>query len=383
MRDKILGQDRALDVLETALTSGKLPHALIFLGPPGVGKFTTAKALAEILLCPQKSPDLAGRWQACGSCPSCRLFRSDNHPDLHVIRKEMSLDSSVADLRKQKQRNIPIDLLRELVVGGTTRDGRYHEPTAYKTATLGHGKVFIIDEAELMDPYGQNALLKTLEEPAPNTFLILITSAEDRLLPTIRSRCQRVAFTTLLAEVVTRWLHDRHPELSPTQRDFAALFSSGSLGRAELAIRYNLDAWGQNILPALTGIPQGQVPADLGATVAEAIDQLAELLVKESKNASKEAANHLATGLMLGFLGDFFRRQLSESSARCQPDDPQASELALAPWLTAVDCLAMVQQELAANVNLGLVCDHLASLLGRCAADRALSLSALGANLPG
>ena len=94
--------------------------------------------------------------------------------------------------------NSPVDVLRQHMIGGWTKDPpRFHEAPAYLTPLSAPAKTFIIDEAELIDTVGQNALLKTLEEPPRRTYIFLVTSRPERLLPTIRSRCQHVRFVPL------------------------------------------------------------------------------------------------------------------------------------------------------------------------------------------
>ena len=192
--DHVLGHDRPIATLRAAIDAGRVHHAWVFAGPMGVGKLTTARALASIILDPTASPTLTGKIEPDPDSQTQRLIRAGSHPDLHVITKELSAVSEEATLRAKKQRNIPIDLLRERMIGGRvphgSPTGRFIEPVIGKAPQLGHAKVFIIDEAELLDAYGQNALLKTLEEPPRDSYIILVTTAEERLLPTIRSRCR-------------------------------------------------------------------------------------------------------------------------------------------------------------------------------------------------
>jgi len=374
--DEVLGQSQAAEVLERQLASGRLHHAYVFHGPVGVGKCTAALAFARILLCPHAQADLTGRVTACGECRSCQLMPDPTaeseatedagaaataHPDLHVIRKELCAVSSVNTVRNRKQLNIPVDLLRELVIGGTTSDGRYHDAPAYKSSHLRHGKVFIIDEAELLERAGQNALLKTLEEPPPGTTLILVTSSEDRLLPTIRSRCQRVAFVPLPDEAVDQWLEREAGELSDEDRQWLRLFAGGSLGRARIALDYELAAWAREVLPAIDAMARGEAQGELGGRLAKLIDDFAKAWVKDRPKASKEAANKLAAGLMWSLIASHARQQLKALSARCEADDPIADEAVLSPWLGVIEVLREAEGLLASNVNLSLVCDHLVS----------------------
>lgn len=356
----ILGQRRALDQLQAMLRSGRVHHAFVFHGPAGVGKFTTAMSLARILLCHSPQTTLAGAVEACGHCPSCRAIDREAHPDLHVVVKELARFSDDRDTRERKLLTIPFDVLREHLVEPVIRKPR-----------LGRGKVFIVDEAELIDPHGQNILLKTLEEPpgdeAGGTHIILVTSSEDRLLPTIRSRCQRIAFVPLADEAVGDWLDRQDAKLTAAQRRWLIEFAAGSLGRAQIALAHGLWSWGQDVLPALEALAQGRADAatDLGAVIARHIDGFAEAWSSRDRQASKAAANRLGAAMMLAMIGQHARRELARRSARLDAADPLAADAALGPWLGAIDALRQAEENLAANVNLGLACDHLVSQLQR------------------
>jgi len=382
--DQIIGQGRAVDVLMAAMTGQRMHPAWIFHGPVGVGKATTARALAKLLLCHEATPDLTGRPTACGACASCKMFvvrppaededdddtrhakPGDAHPDLHVITKELAGISDVAKLRGKKQMNIPIDLLRERMVGGWIGSGdgkRYFDPAVGRKANMKHNKVFIIDEAELLDQTGQNALLKTLEEPPPGTFIFLITSHEDRLLTTIRSRCQRVGFGHLSDEDVTRWL-DAHAEagtLSDEQKKWTIKFARGSLGRAELAIEYRLDEWYTQVVPMVRDVVQGKPAPAMGEAMAKLVESFAKAWVDGHKGASKDAANKAGVRHMLGLLGELCREGLRHTTAKLTEDTPgDEADMRLRPWLTGIQLLQEAERQLGANVALALLLDNLA-----------------------
>lgn len=362
--DRIHGQIHALDQLHAQLVSGRVHHAQIFHGPAGVGKFTTALALAKVLLCFEPTPDLAGRKSACGGCPSCLAFRADPaddspdaiaHPDLHVVNKELARYSDDKQTRDRKLTSIPVNVLRSALI----------EP-AYLGAQLNHGKVFIVDEAELLNAAGQNALLKTLEEPPTpaeggGTTIILVTSNEDRLLPTIRSRCQRIAFVPLPDEVLDRYLQEHAEQLEPVERSWLVGFAQGSLGRAKLVLDYKLTEWARVVLAQLEQMARGRAVPSLGADMADRIGGFAEAWVKNHKNASKEAANKLAAGLMFSLVSTYARQQLDKLAGQCDPADPETAEAKLLPWVGVIDALGVAETRLGSNVNLGLTCDGLAS----------------------
>lgn len=155
----------------------QLPHALMFSGPLGVGKVHLAKALAQRLLCqaPQQGT-------ACGKCHSCGLLKAQTHPDLTILQPE------------EPGKAIKIDAVRELTrsLGNTAQQGGY--------------KVVVMEPAEAMNINAANALLKTLEEPADNTCLILVSHTPSSVLPTIRSRCQIRPLPLPPASRVLEWL---------------------------------------------------------------------------------------------------------------------------------------------------------------------------------
>ncbi|MCX5662452.1 MAG: AAA family ATPase [Planctomycetota bacterium] len=376
--DFILGQSRAIDVLQAALRNGRLHHAYVFHGPSGVGKFTAARAFARVLLCHEPQTDLAGQVVACDACASCRLLPERPapvaepanakeagstggpvHPDFIVVTKELARFSDERQIRERKLTTIPVEVIEQHFLG-----------PAHRAPQLRHNKVLVIDEAELIAPVGQNKLLKTLEEPPAGMYLILVTSSEDRLLPTIRSRCQRIAFMPLGEKDFDAWLTTREAKadaapLSATQKQWLLDFAGGSPGRAALALEYNLLAWSESVLPGLDAARKGRTSGRLGATIALHINTFAEQWVDAHANASKEAANKLAAGLMWSMIAQHARRRIAQASTDLQPGAVDAAEAALNPWLGVIDALAGAETELAANVNLGLVCDHLLSVMHR------------------
>jgi DNA polymerase-3 subunit delta' len=172
-----------------------LPHALLIQGRAGLGKTALATAFAQRLLCEGSDGDLA-----CGQCQACLWFRQGNHPDFRLIQPEALDDSPAVDAESRRRegeaasRQIRIDQVREvqaLLAIGTHRRGL---------------RVVLIRPAEAMNVAASNALLKSLEEPPPSTVFLLVSSAADRLLPTVRSRCQRVLIPPASAAEAVPWL---------------------------------------------------------------------------------------------------------------------------------------------------------------------------------
>ncbi|HFD79414.1 MAG TPA: DNA polymerase III subunit delta' [Gammaproteobacteria bacterium] len=161
-----------------AIRQGRLPHALLFAGPEGIGKRRLADELAAALLC--ETPD--GRGHACGHCTACGWLKAGSHPDLLDLQPEESGKAIKVDQVRQ--------VCTELAM--TSHGGRY--------------KVAIVHPAEAMNVNAANSLLKTLEEPTANTLLLLLSAAPGRLPATIRSRCQQLRFPLPATAAAVDWL---------------------------------------------------------------------------------------------------------------------------------------------------------------------------------
>lgn len=223
----IRGHERQCDFLKAAVTHERLPHALLFFGPDGIGKRAVALALATWLQCEARAAD------ACGDCAACRQVAAASHPDVQVV------------MVPQGKKDIGIDRIREL------------KKFMQLQPLRGTAKVAVIDDAEALTVAAQNALLKTLEEPPDRSFLILIAHNADGLLATVRSRCQRVRFVPLAADAVAAILVADHGIDMDSAQALAAL-AEGSPGRA-LALRRGLSgAHATQLLDALAALPSAR-----------------------------------------------------------------------------------------------------------------------------
>lgn len=216
--ESIKDQERPLRLLTTSLKKGAIPHALLFTGIDGVGRRTTALALARALNCPAKSredrpasplpSDNALTYFSafsCGECRSCKKIESGNHPDIHSIEREGS--------------RIRIRQIRQLC------DTLAMKP--YEASV----RVVIISDAQQMNREAGNALLKVLEEPPDHTLLVLTAPQPSDLLPTIVSRCQHLRFNPVSTPQIEQLLIDQKG-LSPDQAGSLAAISRGSVARA-------------------------------------------------------------------------------------------------------------------------------------------------------
>ncbi len=205
-----------MTIVRRALRSARPHHAYLFEGPDGVGKEAAARALAARYLC-TAAADADG--DACGACPSCRLLARDNHPDFHLIHRGLHRLHPDPAVRRSAGLFLAVDVVRHFLL-----------EHAAMAPSQGRARVFVIREAERMNDGAQNALLKTLEEPPGATRLILITTAAGRLLPTIRSRCQRVPFGPLPRAFVEERL--REAQVGVEAAWTLARLADGRLGAA-------------------------------------------------------------------------------------------------------------------------------------------------------
>lgn len=233
--DEFIGNARVVDVLKRAIARDRLPHAMIFAGPEGVGKCTLALLIAQYLNCLAPRDDgscgkcsvctrimavIESRYLKClkaddgfcGSCAHCRI-RTRRHPDIRLVEPEKT--------------TISIGQVRELIneIAFQPLEARY--------------RVVILDPAEQMRAEAQNSLLKTLEEPASRTVIILVTTNPYVLLQTIRSRSRVLQFGEISPERIEKYLFEQQGRTVEDSRLAAAL----SGGRLAAALGFNTEEY--------------------------------------------------------------------------------------------------------------------------------------------
>ena len=174
-----------------------LPHALLLTGKAGIGKRPFALALAGFLLCEQRTVKAA-----CGMCQSCRWLAADAHPDFRVIEPEAATsEEGDADAKdNKKKRDISVAQIRSI--------GDFIQVSAHR----GGGKVVFIHPAEAMNLAAANALLKSLEEPPPDTTFLLVSDRPNLLPATVRSRCQKLVLRPPAEREAAQWLATQNVE---------------------------------------------------------------------------------------------------------------------------------------------------------------------------
>lgn len=281
--DEILAQPGAITGLSRALENKRLAHAYLFEGPSGVGKQKTALALAATAICRAQPP-------GCGKCNACRRAREGLHPDVRVFEPRLEGDH-----------NIQVEYLREEVLPYT----RY-APFESEIAFL------IFPQADVsfpeQHPEAANALLKTLEEPRLKLHFFLLAERPDRLLPTIRSRCQRVRFRPLPATVIDGILQ-AEGVAEKARRAAIALAD----GRADRALELAREGKAERMLALATRI-------DAAVRKEEPVELL---------DLSEELAHNQDLMLILETLTGFYRDQAADALGLPRdysPIEPDASK---------------------------------------------------------
>lgn len=198
MFEKIIGNNDAKAYFKKALEKQQLSHSYIFEGPYGVGKNTFAIELAKLMLCEDKQNNIP-----CNNCPSCHMINSGSHPDVICIDKDTNV-TKVDSIREK--------LIKEMEIKP------YHSER----------KIVIVKATDTVNVQGQNAMLKTIEEPPSYGMIILVCENVASILPTIKSRCITVRFNPLTKNEMMNYLEGKG--IYGEQKEVFAKLSDGSIG---------------------------------------------------------------------------------------------------------------------------------------------------------
>ncbi|RNA64432.1 DNA polymerase III subunit delta' [Prosthecochloris sp. ZM_2] len=322
--DRIIGHALQKSILRNAHTADRLSHAYLFTGPAGSGKETVAFELARLLKCREVSD--SARQDACGTCENCRRIDALLHPDVEYIFPVESLlleridpgktenkrlseaRARYDELLERKKKNPYFTPFMERSMGILSEQISELQQKASFMPSGGGKKIFIISQAEKLNPSAANKLLKLLEEPPAHVLFILVSSRPENILPTIRSRCQVLKFSRVATADIERWIQDTCPDIDEKARRIIVSTSRGNLERVLDAVHHRLD---------------GEEPADI-ALRSRAIQLLRLILSPKrlqetlgeledmSRNLSRQDIVTMLSALLL-FFQDVNRRRIDPS----------------------------------------------------------------------
>lgn len=374
---RVIGQHRVKNNLLAVIKSGRLPHAYLFIGNEGVGKDAMALEFARVLLCSARGEE------ACDTCQSCQSLNSMQHPDVRFItalptgkgedKEDGPLDklsaadiSAIQEQYRLKAENpyhrISIPRANQIKIN-SVRDLR--RESAMSSLYKGR-RIFIISNADEMNDASMNTLLKTLEEPPPDTLIILTTARPELLLQTIISRCQTVRFEPLREQEIEQALVERE-HVENSQAALVARLANGSYIQA------------LELLQTDVGEMRTQVLDFVRTVVANKFTNLAEEIEKLSAGKDRERVVRFLSLMMIWFRdayvmmngGEIINRDQSDALRRFVANFPHAD---VAGAMQAVDhSISLIYK----NGYIPLTLFQLGVRLRRCVIEPSPSQSAL------
>ncbi|MCD6535390.1 MAG: DNA polymerase III subunit delta' [Deltaproteobacteria bacterium] len=310
----LLGQTLVRERLTSMVVNGRVPQALLFVGPQGVGKDLAALSLVQALICPARE-----NGDGCGRCPSCIQLKRQLYPDLMIVEPE--------------KRQIKIEQIREL------QDFISYAPV------VGDRRIIIIRDAHRLNQLAANALLKTLEEPNPAVSFILLSHRHNLLLATVLSRCLMLHFISLSGPIIVQILAQQAAAEGVAQADLeeAAAWSGGSMERAIFFLEpANID-WCRNFVERFSELPKKSMQAALA--LAEELSQTDNLEV--------------VFFVLRSFLHDaiLYAQEVENLTSTLSGWSDKVADFAglgVQPLLSIRQQLLAIERDLAVNINLKL-----------------------------
>lgn len=337
MFSQLIGNISAKDFLGRLLTASRVPNALLFAGPEGVGKKQFAFELARSFVCSESKDD-----ESCSRCSACQrvgifdLPTSEKGDDYD----EVFYSHSDVGLVIPYKRNLRVGAIREL-----EREANFLPYEA-------RARIFIIDDADKMNDAASNALLKTLEEPPPTSHIILISSRPDSLLQTILSRCQVIRFAPVDAIEIQDFL-TASEKLAPEDAELAARLSSGSVGRA---VSMNVETFRVR-RHLMLGVLQNAILRNDRAALLRTAEELSDAKNKDDFEDT--------LGILQTLIHDVWTIKLqtgleklvnSDVLAELQSLAEVANTSTLASWLDEIE---LVRENMLVNINKKIAADAL------------------------
>ena len=340
--NSVHGHGDQVERIRHALERGRMATALLFVGKQGIGKRRFATELAKSVLCDHNDER---QFSACGSCESCQQIDASTHPDLLVVEKPadkafIPVESFIGDREHRMREGLCHDIQLKPFSGGR--------------------KIAVIDDADFLNEEGANCLLKTLEEPPPQSIIILIGTSAQRQLPTIRSRVQTIRFDPLPANDVKQILVEQDLLSDSADAERLSLASGGSVRTAIDLSEPDVWEFRQSWFEHLASRDPG------GDDFAKVFGRFVDAAGSES--AAKRARLRMAADWAV----DFFHAVMVK-----EPDADPVLQQAMSQWDAhtspgsadaAADCAERcidVRQQIAANANQTTLIETWLAELGR------------------
>jgi DNA polymerase-3 subunit delta' len=329
------GHDEVVQGFRAVAKAERLPHALLFCGPEGVGKRLCARLLAQALLCGRREE---GGLDPCGICQDCAMVKAGAHPDLLELGKP------------EDRTELPIAVIRQLCLDLGLKPAR------------GSRRIAIVDDADDLSEEAANAFLKTLEEPPPGSVLILVGTSPELQIDTIRSRCRVVNFAPLSEHDLIAVLTEQGIAADAGEAARLAKEGEGSVSRAKGLADQALARFRRDMIDEVARTDGFDAPG-----LARKLKGFVEEAGKEAGPRRRRAA------LLIGELARFFRGVLWQTAGleppAPDPDDRKAAR-ALAERLEPEDVFVLADRCMVADyqvqrmANIPLLLDALLADLG-------------------
>ena len=323
---EFIGNLSIVQTLRHQLRVDRLPHALLFAGPAGVGKKTLALDLAKALNC------LVTDFDFCDHCSSCRKINDNSHPDVRTYAPE--------------EQFLKIDLMRE-----------FSREVFYRPFE-GKARVFVLEQTERLTMEAANSILKTIEEPPETSTIVMVSEKPNDLLLTIRSRAQLYQFAPLSADVIAGWLAVRR-NLSPQDSALLASVSGGALG---IALEIDIEEY-KRIRDELTGLLESCAIEFAYHKVAGVVEKIT------SRKESEKAQFGLRLEVLWGLLQDLLHLGIDKTVTIRNGDIKDrlgdlSRRLSFSQVLFASELLDKIELGVKRNLNRSLLMDRMVFGLG-------------------
>lgn len=338
MFDKFVGNNHIKENIKHLIAQKRVPHSLLFVGAEGIGKKQFALELAKAFVCQNRKTIEA--CDVCSACKRANKFVFPKSDDRDAFKRVIFTEHSDIGLIIPYGKNILVDAIRELE---TEANFRPFEAEA---------RFFLIDEADKMNESASNALLKTLEEPAPTTYLFLISSRPDALSPTIRSRCQTVRFAPVEAKQIENHLL-AGKKFVPADAELLSKLSNGSIG---YAFNLNLEKF-LSQREAMLGVLESLLLTKDRAALLRVTDEMSDAKIKDEYETRLEILQTLIHDIWALQLGGERQSILNiDIISNLTKLNKRADSKILASWLTEIETL---RERLGVNVNRKIATDAL------------------------